>query len=229
MFKKSLKTLESTSPRPDAIVHLPNEKDIMVDSKVSLTHYERFYAATVEDEKQRALKKHVASVRTHIKGLSAKNYQQVESIQTLDFVLMFVPVDAALTDALREAPGLFEEALSNNIGLVSPSSLMLTLRTIEHIWRSDRQNKNAMEIASRGGKLYDKFVSFIADLEKLGIRIQQTQEAFRGATSKLSSGQGNLIRQAEMLKELGAKTSKSLQISNQLGYELSAEGITEGG
>jgi len=215
--QKSLKTDDSSLPRPDAIVHLPDGKDIIVDSKVSLTAYERFHSASTDEDRAAALAQHVASVRGHINRLSEKSYQNISSIQTLDFVLMFVPVEAALTDALREAPDLFEQALAQNIGLVSPSTLMLTLRTIEHIWRSDRQNKNALEIAQRGGQLYDKFVGFVLDLDKIGGRIRQTQDAYQAATTKLSSGHGSLVRQAELLRTLGAKTTKVLPAS--LAYD----------
>jgi len=221
--QKQLKGQRSKAPRPDVLIHLPEKKVVVVDSKVSLTAFEQMQSAQNDEDRKIALSQHVNSVRRHIKNLSSKSYQDVTNVHTLDFVLMFMPIEAALTDALREAPDLFDEALNSNIGLVAPSTMMLTLRTIEHIWRSERQNTNAQEIARRGGALYNKFVGFIEDVEKVGQRILQAQDALGGAKNKLSVGPGNLVRQVEMLRELGAKTSKSMPDS----YLPSPEGDEE--
>ncbi len=196
--------------QPDVIVHLPEGKDVIIDSKVTLTAYERFCSTDDADEQAKALKAHVQSLRTHVKQLSAKDYQKLKGLRTLDFVLLFVPVEAAFTAAVQEDPAIYSDAFSRNIMIVSPSTLLTTLRTIQNIWRYEQQNKNAQEIASKAGALYDKFVSFVSDLDTVGARLESTQNAYRDAYSKLASGKGNLVRRAEDMKDLGAKVSKSL-------------------
>ena len=196
--------------QPDVVVKLPDEKFLIVDSKVSLTAFERFTSAEDEAEIQSALKQHVLSVKTHVKGLSDKNYPQIYADKTPDFVLLFIPVEPAFAAALQTEPNLYNEAFEKNIVIVSPSTLLATLFTINTIWKRDRQNKYALEIADRGGALYDKFVLFAESLEEVGRRIEQTQKSYDEAKLRLSEGSGNVIRQVEMLKELGAKATNQL-------------------
>lgn len=196
--------------QPDVIIRLPDEKHLVVDSKVSLTAYERFVSATDEEEQRSALKQHVTSIRAHVKGLSGKNYQELYAFNSPNFVLMFIPVEPAFAAALQTDSDLFNEAFERNIIIVSPTTLLATLATIENVWKQEYQNKNAMEIATRGGRLYDKFVDFVKDLTGIGQRIDQTQKSYEDAMNKLTSGTGNLVRQAEMLRDLGAKASKQL-------------------
>jgi DNA recombination protein RmuC len=196
--------------RPDAIVHLPDNRDIVVDAKVSLTAFVRATEAQSDEERAAALAEHVASVREHLRQLSGKEYQKLDGIQTLDFVLMFVPSEAAYIEAVRAEPRLFEEALSRNIGLVSPSTLLPTLRTVENLWRFERQSRNATEIAERAGRLYDKFSGLVEDIDKLGRALDTTGKAYQAARNKLSDGKGNLLDRVDELKQLGARTSKQL-------------------
>tara|TARA_R110002126_G_scaffold25984_1_gene88336 strand:- start:233 stop:1540 length:1308 start_codon:yes stop_codon:yes gene_type:complete len=196
--------------QPDVVVKLPDEKFLIVDSKVSLTAYERFTSADDDIETQSALKQHVLSVKSHVKGLSDKNYPQIYADKTPDFVLLFIPVEPAFAAALQTEPNLYNEAFEKNIVIVSPSTLLATLFTINTIWKRDRQNKYALEIADRGGALYDKFVLFAESLDEVGQRIDQTKKSYEEAKSRLSEGSGNVIRQVEMLKELGAKATKQL-------------------
>lgn len=210
VVQESTKTEEGKRIRPDALVHLPENKVIVVDSKVSLTAYERAVNAETEEDRTAALAQHVTSVRNHITALGGKDYHTLIGQASLDFVLVFVPNESALTLALNQAPELFDLAMERNIGLVSPNLLMITLRTIENLWRTERQNQNAMQIARQAGALYDKFVGFVDSLEDVGKRLNQAQDAYEGAHKKLSSGSGNLVGRSDRLKKLGAKTSKSL-------------------
>ena len=196
--------------RPDAVVHLPEGRDIIIDAKVSLTAYVAATEATTDEAREAALKEHVASLRRHIHGLSAKDYQHIESIRSPDFILMFVPSEAAYIEAVRHDPRLHEEAMGRHVGLVSPSTLLPTLRTVEYIWRVDNQNRNAQEIARQAGALYDKFVNFDADLAKVGERLTQAQDSWEEARKKLVSGRGNLVSRSEKLRKLGARTSKQI-------------------
>ena len=208
--QQSETTDEGRRLQPDVVVKLPDEKFLIVDSKVSLTAFERFTSAEDETEIQSALKQHVLSVKAHVKGLSDKNYPQIYADKTPDFVLLFIPVEPAFAAALQSEPNLYNEAFEKNIVIVSPSTLLATLFTINTIWKRDRQNKYALEIADRGGALYDKFVLFAESLEEVGRRIEQTQKSYDEAKLRLSEGSGNVIRQVEMLKELGAKATKQL-------------------
>lgn len=196
--------------QPDVVVHLPEEKDLVIDAKVSLTAYERYCSADDPETQKLELAAHVQSLRQHIKQLSGKDYQNLAVIRTLDFVLLFVPVEAAFSVAVHEDPELFSSAFDKNIVLVAPSTLLATLRTIQNIWRYEQQNKNAQEIAQRAGALYDKFVNFVGDLEDIGSRIGSVQTAYDKAHNKLVSGRGSLVSRAENMRELGAKVSKSL-------------------
>lgn len=196
--------------QPDVVVKLPEGRSLVVDSKVSITAYSRHAEATDPTTSEQELAAHIQSLRQHIQGLSSKNYSSLYGIGSVDFVLMFVPIEPAFLLALKTAPNLYQEALAKNIVLVCPSTLMATLRTVAHLWRQDHQNRNALEIAKQCGTLYDKFVGFVDDLEKLGQRLDQAQTSYHDAFSKLKSGKGNLIRSAEKVRELGVKPSKNL-------------------
>ena len=196
--------------RPDVVVHLPDQKRLIIDSKVSLTAYEQYTSAVDEEERQRFLKQHVNSLRGHVKNLSGKNYQQLYSGNSPDFVLLFVPIESAFGAALQYDSSLYYEAFDKNIVIVSPSTLLATLATIDSVWKQEYQSKNAQEIAERGGALYDKFVLFVESMQDIGQRIRQTQDSYEEAMGRLSDGRGNVIRQVEMLRELGSKTTKNL-------------------
>ena len=199
--------------QPDIVVRLPEGRHLVVDSKVSITAYARHAESADADTAQIELNAHIQSLRQHIQGLSSKNYSSLYGVGSVDFVLMFIPIEPAFLLALKSAPNLYQEALAKNIVLVCPSTLMATLRTVAHLWRQDHQNKNALEIARQCGALYDKFVGFIDDMEKLGQRIDQAQTSYHDAFSKLKTGKGNLIRTAEKVRELGVKPSKTLPTS----------------
>lgn len=206
----SLKSADGERFQPDVLIQLPGDKQVVVDAKVSLTAYQQFIAADDEPSRQQALKQHVLSLRSHLKGLSHKDYQRLEGLHSLDFVLLFVPIEAAFSAALQADPGLFQEAFDQHIVIVSPTTLLATLRVIDSLWRQERQSQNAREIAERAGALYDKFVAFIQDLDEMGARLQQLDKAYAGARNKLCDGRGNLISRVENLKLLGARASKSL-------------------
>jgi DNA recombination protein RmuC len=196
--------------QPDIVVRLPEGRHLVVDSKVSITAYARHAESLDADTAQIELNAHIQSLRQHIQGLSSKNYSSLYGVGSVDFVLMFIPIEPAFLLALKSAPNLYQEALAKNIVLVCPSTLMATLRTVAHLWRQDHQNKNALEIARQCGALYDKFVGFVDDMEKLGQRIDQAQASYHDAFNKLKTGKGNLIRTAEKVRELGVKPSKTL-------------------
>jgi len=206
----SMATNDGRRLQPDVVVKLPEQKNIIIDSKVSLTAYEKFVSAESEIDKAAELKNHLVSIRSHIKGLSEKNYQSIYQIGALDFVLLFMPVEPAFGLAVQNDPELFTDAYEKNIVIVSPSTLIATLRTIASIWRQENQNRNAQEIARQGGMLYDKFKSFADDLIKVGVNLKQTKTTYDEAMSKLSEGKDNLIRKTERLRELGAKTTKAM-------------------
>ncbi len=196
--------------QPDVVIHLPENRHVVVDSKVSITAYTRYVQTDDESQKERELAAHVQSIKQHINGLSAKNYQSLYGLGSIDFVLMFIPLEPAFLAAIGHNTNLFQEALHKNIVLVCPSTLLATVRTVAHLWRQEHQNRNAQEIAKQCGQLYDKFVGFVDDLEKVGQRIKQTQESYEDAHKKLTSGKGNLIRSAERVRELGVKPNKKL-------------------
>ncbi|WP_421901400.1 DNA recombination protein RmuC [Maridesulfovibrio sp.] len=202
---------DGTRVQPDVVIHLPEEKHLVVDSKVSLTGYLKYTEAEDETQRDLALKGHINSIKAHLKDLSAKNYQDLYGIKSPDFVIMFVPIEPAFALAISNDVGLWQEAWNKNVLIVSPSTLLFVIRTVAHIWRQERQNQNAQEIANRGAILYDKFRNFVNDLEKVGERIRQTQDSYDKARIKLCNGSGNLIRQAEMLKELGVKPKRSIK------------------
>lgn len=196
--------------QPDVVIRLPENKHIIVDSKVSLTAYERFVNAEDETEKLTQLKLHINSIKAHVKGLSDKSYQNLYGLEGLDFVLLFIPIEPAFTLAVQQDPELFNDAYSKNIVIVSPTTLIATLRTISSIWKQEYQNKNAIEIARQGGALYDKFQAFTEDLISIGKHLNGTQKAYQESMKKLSEGSGNLVKRAETLKKLGAKASKQI-------------------
>jgi DNA recombination protein RmuC len=201
---------DGTRALPDVILHLPEGRSLVIDSKVSLVAYEEFAVTENEAERAAAGKRHMESVRGHIKGLSGKNYQALYSLNSLDFVLLFVPIEPAFMLAVASDRDLFMDAWNRNVLLVSPSTLLFVVRTVAHLWRQEAQSRNAQEIAKRGAELYDKFVGFVEDMNSLGNRLKQAQGAFDDASSKLSNGRGNLVGQAQKLRQLGVKPSKSL-------------------
>lgn len=206
----SLKGAEGERFQPDVLVSLPGDRQVIVDAKVSLSAYQQFVAAEDEASRQQALKQHLASLRSHLKGLSGKDYQRLEGLHSLDFVLLFVPIEAAFAAALQAEPELFQDAFAQQVVIVSPTTLLATLRVIDSLWRQERQGQNAREIAERAGQLYDKFVAFIADLDEMGGRLQQLDKAYAAARNKLVEGRGNLVGRVENLRLLGARASKSL-------------------
>lgn len=210
IVQTSFEHSEGGQHRPDVVINLPEGKHMVVDSKVSLIAYERYVRSDSDVDRQEALKQHLASVRAHIRGLSEKNYQTLHGLRSLDFVLMFIPVEPAFMLAVTDDQLLFSDAFNKNVLLVSPSTLLATLRTIANIWRQEHQSRNAQEIATSCAKLYDKFVGFVEDLAEVGRKLAQTQKAFDDANSKLSTGRGNLISQIERVKKLGIKPSKAL-------------------
>jgi len=201
---------DGSRAQPDVVVHLPEDRHLIVDAKVSLKAYEEYANAETDHQRDAAMKRHLDSVRGHINDLSEKNYQQLYGLKSPDFVLMFIPVEPAFMLAIAHDSELWQDALKKNVMLVSPSTLLFVLRTVAHLWRQEQQNRNAQEIASRGAELYDKLVGFVEDLESLGNKLQQAQKAYDGAYNKFTGGRGNVIRQAEMLKELGVKPTKQL-------------------
>jgi DNA recombination protein RmuC len=196
--------------QPDVIINLPENKSIIIDSKVSLVGYERFISAEDEHEKQLGLREHINSIRSHIKNLSGKNYQNLYQLESLDFVLMFMPIEPAFAYAVQSDPSLFSDAFEQNIVIVSPSTLLATLRTISSIWRQESQNKNALEIARQSGEMLDKFAAFVDDLISVGKGLVGAKDNYDKAMNKLTEGRGNLISRSEKIKKLGAKASKSL-------------------
>ena len=183
---------------------------MIVDAKVSLTAFEQFVNAETDEERQSQLKRHVQSMQQHIKSLSDKAYQKIEQIDSLDFVMMFVPVESAFLEAVNSQPNLIEEAYKKNVLILSASNLLATLRTVMVLWQNENQNKNAQVIADKAGKMYDKFVGFVENLNDIKFRLDQADKAWYDAEKKLKTGRGNLISQADKLKELGARNSKNL-------------------
>jgi len=196
--------------KPDVIVHLPENKDVVIDAKMSFLAYERYFNSDDETIRAQALKDHIASIRGHIKGLSQKDYQKLHGLKSLDYVLMFIPLEPAFLLALEHDPSLVNYALELNIMLVSPTNLLVALRTINNIWRYEYQNQNAQRIAKQAGKIYDKLCGYIEDMEKLGRAIEGAEKSYTNAMGKLASGKGNLVRQAHQMQQLGVDTSKKI-------------------
>lgn len=214
-IQKSLNSAEGARLQPDVIINLPDEKNLIVDAKISLVAYERMMSAEDEEEKLIYLKQHLLSIKNHIDGLSAKNYQHLYAINSPDFVLLFLPIEASFSVTVQADTELFNYAWNRKVVLVSPTTLLATLRTIASIWKVDRQNKNVFEIAEEAGALYDKFVGFLNDMEKIGKHIEQTQKAHDDAFKKLQYGSGNLIGKVEKIKKLGAKTKSNKHIDTK--------------
>jgi len=206
----SLRTDENEILRPDVVVHLPDNRDLIIDAKTSLVAYERFVNAGDEESKALHLATHLTSIKAHVDGLSNKNYERLKEVNTLDFIFMFMPIEGALAVALEHDSSIYDNAFKNKILLVGPTTLLVAMRAVENVWKYERQNQNAQEIARRAGAMYDKFVGFSEDLMKISKQIDGIQGSFSAARNKLSDGKGNLVRQVEQLKELGAQTSKKL-------------------
>jgi len=196
--------------RPDVVIELPEERFVVIDAKVSLTAYRRFTSADTEAKRSEHLQEHLQSVHGHIDGLASKEYGSLYGDRSPDFVLMFMPIEAAFATAFQNDESIYQDAFDQGVVIVSPTTFQATIATISNIWRQERQNQNAREIAERGGRLYDKFVLFAEALEEIGQRIEQAQESYHTAKKRLTDGRGNLLRQIEMLKELGAENSKEL-------------------
>ena len=196
--------------KPDVIVRLPENKDVIIDSKVSLAAYERYCSQDDEQSRAEALKQHTEAVRAHIKGLSNKDYSSLKGLRSLDFVLMFMPIEAAFMAAFQADEKLFNDAFEHKIVVVTPSTLLATLRTIQNIWRYEQQNENAKLIAEKAGSLYEKIRGFAEDIEKLGNQLHTVHRTYDGIVNKLSTGNGNLLRQASSFEELGVKIKKKL-------------------
>lgn len=210
VIQESVTNEDGRRLQPDVVIKLPENKNIVVDSKVSLIDYERFSSAETDEERGAHLKNHIRSIRAHIKGLSEKNYHQLYGSGSPDFVLLFIPLEPAFSAAVQYDAELFNEAFEKNIVIVSTSTLLATLRTISSIWRQENQTRNAVEIARQAGDMYDKFEGFVHDLIKVGNQLNLAKKEYEGAMNKLSTGRGNLVNRAEKLKELGAKASKAL-------------------
>lgn len=206
----NLKDDDGKRRNPDVIIHLPEGRDIIIDAKVSLIDYERYFHADEDESRNQSLNQHLNSLRNHIKGLSVKNYESLENVNSLDFVLIFIPVESAFMLALDNDPDIMREAYDKGIILVSPSTLMVTLRTIKNLWRYADQNINAQQIAEKAGALYDLFVLHVEALEDIGKHLNKGKDAYDTALKRLSTGRGNLVKRSEELKTLGAKTKKAL-------------------
>jgi len=209
-IQSSFNTATGNRVQPDVIINLPDEKHIVIDSKVSLIAYEKYVNAEQEEEKEIFIKQHLLSLKNHIQELSGKNYQALYQINSPDFVLLFVPIESSFGIAVQKDAELFNYAWDRKVVIVSPSTLLATLRTISSIWKQERQNRNVLEIARLSGTMYDKFVGFIVDMESIGRNIKQSQDAYDRAFNKLSSGPGNLSNTADKIKKLGAKTTKQI-------------------
>lgn len=210
VVQESLLSEDGRRLQPDVVIKLPENKNLVVDSKVSLLDYERFSSAETEEERSLYLKSHIRSLRAHVKNLSDKNYHQLYGAGSPDFVLLFIPIEPAFSLAVQQDSELFSEAFDKNIVIVSTSTLLATLRTISSIWRQENQTKNAIEIARQAGAMYDKFEGFVQDLIKVGKQLISAKAEYDAAMNKLTEGRGNLVISAQKLKDLGAKASKNL-------------------
>lgn len=215
--QESFRTEEGKQLRPDVVLKMPENKQLVIDSKVSLTDYERYCSANSPEEKLKAEKAHLTSLRSHIKELDSKRYQDLYQLNSVDFVLMFVPIESAFSLAVQSelaikgaGQAIYQEALEKNVVIVTTSTLLATLRTVESIWRQDNQNRHALQIAKKSGDMFDKFVNFVGDLEKVGKQLESTQLTYSDAMKKLSTGRGHLVGRAEAIRKLGAKAAKTL-------------------
>lgn len=210
LVQESLTAESGKRYQPDVIIKLPENKSIVIDSKVSLNAYEKFISSDNEKDQQLALRDHNISIRSHIKNLASKNYQNLYQLESLDFVLMFMPIEPAFALAVQQDPQIFNDAFEQNIVIVSPSTLLATLRTIASIWRQEKQNRYALEIARQSGEMLDKFTAFVEDLLTVGKGLISVKDNYNKAMNKLTDGRGNLINRAEKIKQLGAKATKNL-------------------
>ncbi len=195
---------------PDIVVHLPGDRHIVIDAKMTLPDYRAYAAAENDEERDEALKRHLKSIRAHMEGLSEKNYQTLYGLRSLDFVVMFVPLEPAFMLTVTNDMELFHDAWNKNVLLVSPSTLLFVIRTIAQLWRQEDLSHNAQQISNQGAELYDKLVEFVVELAGVGKRLKQAQQSYNKARRKLSEGRGNVIKQAEQLKELGVTPTKTL-------------------
>lgn len=214
-LQATLKSQEGKNFRPDVIIHMPQDRDIIIDSKVSLVAYERFMSAEEESMKVQALKEHILSIKGHVKALSEKKYEKLEGVNSLDFVLLFMPIEGAFLLALEEDGEFFKNAYEQNILVVSPSTLLVTLRTIEHIWRTQHQEEHALKIAAEAEAMYDKLVGFVEELQKVGIHLDKAQGAYETSMNRLKTGRGNVIKRAENIVKLGLKPKKKLSLTSE--------------
>lgn len=221
----NIRSDEGNRQQPDVIVHLPQGKDVVIDAKMSLVSYERYFNSDDEQERHQALSEHIGSVRSHIRLLGRKDYQQLSGLRSLDYVLMFIPVEPAFLLAIDRQPELISEALQNNIMLVSPTTLLVALRTISNLWRYEHQSQNAQKIADRAARLYDKLRLFVDDMSALGLSLDKAQDNYRQAMNKLSLGRGNLIGQVESFRSLGVEVKRPINpiISEQALAESQSE------
>lgn len=210
VLQQNITREDASRAQPDVILHLPGGRTLVVDAKVSLVDYNAHCAAQEDALRKAAAARHTASLREHIRGLAARNYHRLPGLETLDFVILFVPIEPAFLLALEQDSDLWVDAWQKNILLVSPSTLLFVVRTVAHLWRQEEQARNVQEIAARGAELYDKFAAFVEDLSKVGQRMDQARSSYDAAFGKLTRGRGNLVRQAEMLRALGVHPSKQL-------------------
>jgi DNA recombination protein RmuC len=206
----SMTTEDGRRLQPDVVINLPESRNLVIDSKVSLIAYERFFSESDEQLKEQHIKDHISSIRKHIKDLSSKNYQNLYKLHTLDFVMLFIPVEPAFIAAVDKDPELFNEAFQSNIVIVSTSTLLATLRTVASIWRLENQNKNATEIARQAADLFDKIAAHIDDLVSVGKKLDDAQTSYDAAMNKLQTGKGNIVSRVESLRKLGLKTNKQI-------------------
>jgi len=218
---------DGDAKRPDVIIHLPDDKDIVVDAKVSLAAYERALATDDDLERERLLRQHVADLRSQVKRLAEQDYDRLQGVRSLDFVLLFVPIESAFTIAMQQDQGLFTEAFDRRIVIVSPTTLMMTLRIIHNVWRYEKQSRNAQEIARRAGALYDKLRAAMEDMTRLGSSLRSAEQTFDEAMKKLATGKGNLVRQAEQLRELGAPVKRAFAREMRDASDVDPEAMTD--
>jgi len=209
-LQASLTGIDGSRLQPDVVIDLPDDKHLIIDAKVSLIAYERLVNCETEDERKLYSKAHVESIRNHVQGLSSKNYHDLYQVNSPDFVLLFIPIESSFSFAVQIDSELFSDAWDKRVVIVSPSTLLATLRTIASIWKQERQNRNVLEIARLSGAMYDKFVGFIGDMEGIGKNIKLSQSAYDNALNKLVEGNGNLTKTAEKIKSLGAKANKQI-------------------
>ncbi len=209
-IQNSLKAYDGSRFQPDVVIILPDDKHLIIDAKVSLIAYDKLVACETEDEREHFTKQHINSLRSHVNDLSSKNYAELYSLNSPDFVMLFIPIESCFSIAVQKDAELFNYAWDKRVVIVSPSTLLATLRTIASMWKQERQNRNVMEIARLSGEMYDKFVGFIGDMDGIGRNIKQSQDAYEKAFNKLSTGRGNLTITAEKIKKLGARAGKQL-------------------